>query len=161
MEERIIYYFFDDAVEFIKVVSYHILNVPIRFKMLVCSFKWLRIDKTLEGVTLLCSVIIVKRLRSPYTWSRRSKSYLVQGIRHRVGLFYFNIKLVMIIFLQQYIKPTDLKNHFMYMHHSRGNLYCLFVLYLLITKRGRNIVMAWHGLRGRQGRQDCFIHGEI
>ena len=55
--------------------------------------------QTLEGVTLFCSVFIVKRLRSPYTLSIRSKSILVQDIRHKFGWFYFSIKLVIFSFL--------------------------------------------------------------
>ena len=94
----------------------------------------------------------VKGLRSTYISSlyKFEVTWLVQGIRHKVGFFYFSIKLVMISFLQQYIKPTDLKNHFMYMHHSRGSFYGLFIPYLLITKRGRDVGVAWYGLRGRQ-----------
>ena len=39
-----------------------------------------------------------------------------------------------------------------------GKDHISYVPYLLITKRGRDFGVAWHGLRGRQ---DCFIHGEI
>jgi hypothetical protein len=39
-----------------------------------------------------------------------------------------------------------------------GKDHISYVPYLLITKKGRDVGVAWHGLRGRQ---DCFIHGEI
>lgn len=80
--------------------------------------------QTLEGVTLLCSVFIVKRLRSPYTLSIRSKSILVQDIRHKFGWFYFSIKLVILSFLQQWSLHTA---YILYMVNIwvSGEAYCL------------------------------------
>ena len=65
-------------------------------------------------------------------------------LQHQIGNDYFSSTIY---------KAYRFEESF-YVHASlEGKFLRLFILYLLITKRGRNIVVAWHGLRGRQ---DCF-----
>ena len=40
---------------------------------------------------------------------------------------------------------------------TRGEVFTAYIPYLLITKRGRDFRVAWHGLRGRH---NCFIQGD-
>lgn len=112
----------------------------------------------------------VKRLWSTYIFGFGYKfkvTWLVQDIRHKFGLFYFFIKFVIFGFLHMWslhradrIEDSRDGKHIgfrgsllikcltIYMHHSRGSF--AYVPYLLITKRGRDFGVAWHGLKGRQ-----------
>ena len=87
---------------FSKLCSYHISKWVLHFEdnLFVRSGDY-ELAKHLKELRYCAQWFSVKRLWSPYTLSIRSKSILVQEIRHKFGLFYFNIKLVILSFLHQ------------------------------------------------------------